>query len=285
MTRRTVLAAAGSLAALGGARAEGSENAIARLEAGAGGGRLGVYVHDTASGRRFGHRANERFAMCSTFKFLAVAATLAQIDKGREQADRLVHYTAADLLDYAPVTRLHVTEGAMSVAALCAAAITVSDNTAGNLLLARLGGPGGLTRFARTLGDNVTRLDRNEPTLNSATPGDVRDTTSPAAMAADMEAILAGDVLSRPSRTLLEAWLQAATRGLDRLRAGLPKDWIVGDKAGTGANGTHNDVAIIRPPRRRPIFVTAYLTGSALPDTACDAVLAAVGRAVAAEMR
>jgi beta-lactamase class A len=284
LTRRLLLGAASAVVLTGSARADSFADAMARLEATSGGGRLGVFVLDTATGRSVGHRADERFPSCSTFKFLLAAAILARIDAGREQADRRIAYTAADILDYAPAAKLHLAEGAMSVLALCEAIVTVSDNTAANLLLASLGGPAAVTAFARRLGDKVTRLDHIEPLL-STVPGDPSDTTSPAAMAADMKTILTGTVLSKPSRDRLEAWLTAATRGLDRIRAGVPQGWVVGDKAGTGPHGTNNDIAILRPPGRAPIMVTAYLTGSNLPDAARNAILAQVGRAAAAQMR
>ena len=150
------------------------------------GGRIGVAALDTGSGKRLDYRAEERFPMCSTFKFLAAAAVLKRVDKGKEKLERFVPYSAKDILEYAPVTKEHLKEGGMTLGALCAAAIEQSDNTAGNLLLKAIGGPPGLTDFVRTLGDRVTRLDRIEPELNSAIPGDERDTTTPAAISSDM---------------------------------------------------------------------------------------------------
>ena len=157
------------------------------------GGRLGVFVRDTATGATIEHRADERFPMCSTFKLLAAAAALKRVDQGAERLDRKIAYGPSDLLEYAPVAKAHVAEGGMTVADLCAAAIDWSDNTAGNLILESIGGPAGFTEFARSLGDAVTRLDRNEPTLNESLPGDPRDTTSPRAMAGAMQKVLVGD--------------------------------------------------------------------------------------------
>jgi beta-lactamase class A len=156
------------------------EEQLAAIEIGIGG-RLGVAALDTESGRKFGHRASELFAMCSTFKFLLAACILNRVDTGKEDLKRLIPYNQKDLLEYAPVTQVHVQEGKMTVGDLCAAAIEVSDNTAANLLLAQVGQAAGLTRFVRSLGNEVTRLDRTEPELNSALPADPRDTTSPAA--------------------------------------------------------------------------------------------------------
>src|SRR5262245_1483742 len=187
------------------------------------GGRLGVAALDTGSGRRIAHRGDERFAMCSTFKFLASAAILARVDAKAERLDRLVRYTQKDLLEYAPIAKEHVAEG-MTIEALCAAAVSYSDNTAANLLLAALGGPAAVTTFARSLGDAVTRLDRIEPALNEVPAGEVRDTTSPSSMLKNLQTLLlATRALSEPSRQRLTKWLVENTTGNDRLRAGLPK--------------------------------------------------------------
>jgi beta-lactamase class A len=178
------------------------------------------------------------------------------------------------------VTEKHTADG-MTLAELCDAAVTLSDNTAGNLLLAALGGPAGITAFARSLGDPVTRLDRIEPELNEAKPGDPRDTTSPAAMTANLRALVLGDALSAASRAQLTAWLAANKTGDTRLRAQLPAGWRVGDKTGTGGNGSNNDVGVLWPPGRAPIVVSAYLTETAVPPEQRNAAIAAVGQAVA----
>ena len=253
--------------------------ALARIEAESGG-RLGVAALDTADGSRAGHRMDERFAMCSTFKLLAAAAVLARVDAGKERLDRRVTYAKSDLVTYSPVTEKHVDSG-MTLAELCEAAITLSDNTAANLLLTSLGGPDGVTAFARTLGDTMTRLDRNEPTLNEATPGDPRDTTTPAAMLANIRTLVLGDALTEPSRGQLKAWMLANKTGGGRLRAGLPGDWAVGDKTGSGEFGTTNDVGVIWPPGRAPIVVTIYFTETKAALEQRIAVLASVGRAIA----
>jgi len=171
------------------------------------GGRIGVATLDTSSGKRLDYRAEERFPMCSTFKFLVSAAVLKRADEKQEKLERFVPYGAKDILEYAPVTKEHLKDGGMTLGALCAAAIEQSDNTAANLLLDAIGGPAALTNFARTLGDQITRLDRKEPDLNSAIPGDERDTTAPAAMCLDMQQLLVATVLSDPSRGELEDWL------------------------------------------------------------------------------
>jgi beta-lactamase class A len=250
------------------------------IEAGVGG-RLGVAVLATATGELVGHRLDERFAMCSTFKFLAAAWVLARVDAGQERLDRRIVVTRASLLDWSPVTSKHVGGAGMTVAALCEAAITVSDNAAANLLLATAGGPPAVTAFARRIGDGVTRLDRTEPTLNEGTPGDPRDTSTPRAMAQTLRSVLLGNALSDASRAQLVAWMSANTTGGKRLRAGVPADWRVADKTGTGRLGTTNDIAVMWPPRRAPLVVVSYLTECKAASDAREAALANVARSVA----
>ena len=291
ISRRQMMMATGAAlagAAIGDARSSlaagigiGSlAGTLARIEAGSGG-RLGVAILDTATGARSGHRAGERFPMCSTFKLLAAGAVLTRVDTGREQLDRRIRFEAADLVAYSPVTKPHAGGAGMTLAELCEAAMTYSDNTAANLLLASLGGPSAVTAFARTLGDRATRLDRTEPTLNEAIPGDPRDVTTPAAMLANLRHLALGDALAPASRDQLVRWLVANKTGDARLRAGLPAGWRVGDKTGTGEYGSTNDVGLIWPPDRAPILVTVYLTNTKAPSDQRNATLAAVGRAVA----
>lgn len=245
------------------------------------GGRLGVAVLDTGSGRRIGHRVDERFAMCSTFKLLAAAAVLARVDRGAERLERRVVFGKDALVAYSPVTSHRVGAPGMTMAELCHAAITMSDNTAGNLLLHSLGEPAGWTAYARGLGDGTSRLDRIETELNEARPGDPRDTTTPAAMLANLHALLLGTALSDASREQLAGWLRANTTGSARLRAGMPAGWRVGDKTGSGGHAVTNDVAILWPPQRKPLLVTAYYAESAADADERNAVLAGVGRIAA----
>jgi beta-lactamase class A len=251
-------------------------NAIAAIE-GRNGGRLGLSVR--SGDRIFSYRGDERFAMCSTFKTLAAACVLARVDSGEENLARVVNYPEADLLDYAPASKLHVREG-MTVGQLCAAAVSLSDNTAANLLLDSFGGPAALTRFLRGIGDTVTRLDRYEPKLNDVVPPDTRDTTTPAAMAATIERLLTGDAIPAASRESLAGWMIMTTTGNNRLRAGLPKGWRVGDKTGTGPRGETSDVAIAYPPGRKPVVVAAYYDGGSRPLATREAVLADAARVV-----
>ncbi|WP_416339006.1 class A beta-lactamase [Paraburkholderia sp. CNPSo 3076] len=254
-----------------------ADKQFAAIEAQAGG-RLGVAMLDTASGDARGWRMHERFPMCSTFKVLLVSAVLTRKDHGKEDLARKVVYSPAQVVSYSPVSGPRAGGEGMTVAELCEAALTRSDNTAANLLLESIGGPSAITAFARSIGDPVTRLDRNETTLNEAIPGDPRDTTTPAAMVANLRELLLGERLSAASREQLIAWLVANKTGDARLRAGLPKDWRVGDKTGTGDRGTANDVAIVWPTGRAPILVTTYLTGATHASSAQrDAAIARVG--------
>ena len=248
------------------------------------GGRLGVAMLGTGNGFQADHRGNELFPMCSTYKFLAVAALLARVDKGRENIERRILFAAEDLVVYSPITKNHVGGDGMSLAELCDAALTYSDNTAGNLLLAILGGPSAVTAYARSIGDTVSRLDRTEPELNEAAPGDVRDTTSPQAMLVDLDALLLGNALSNPSRKRLNSWLLANKTGAGRLRAGVPDTWQVGDKTGAGERGTANDIGILTPPGRDPILVTTFLTGATVSSNQRYAVIASVAAAITASL-
>src|SRR5207248_394273 len=248
---------------------------IAAIEARIGG-RIGVAALDTTNSKQVEYRADGRFPMCSTFKLLAAAAVLKRVDEKKEKLERFVPYGAKEILEYAPVTKEHLKDGGMTLDALCAAAIEQSDNTAGNLLLDAIGGPSGLTNFVRSLGDRVTRLDRIEPELNSAIPGDERDTTTPAAICSDIQRLLLGDALSEASRRQLEDWLQRNETGGPMIRAGVPKNWILGDKTGRGSNGATNDIAIMRPPDRAPILLAIYSVGSTATPTDRAAAVAEV---------
>lgn len=238
------------------------------------GGRLGVAALDKASGQRISWRADERFAMCSTFKFLLAAAVLARVDKGELTLDKRIAYGKEDLLSYAPVTKEHVAEGGLTVEQLCAAAVGVSDNTAANLLLKEIGGPSAWTAYARTLGDTTSRLDRTEPELNAAVAGDERDTTTPAAMLGNLDALFIGDLLKEASRDKLEQWMADGTVTGPLIKAGVPKTWRVADKSGAGANGTRNDIGILYRPEKAPILASIYYTGSKLDMAGQNKVIA-----------
>ncbi|WUM88745.1 class A beta-lactamase [Nocardia salmonicida] len=223
------------------------------------GARLGLSVVDTGSGATVDYREGERFPMASTFKGLACGALLQAHPLSTGYFDQVIRYTAADIVVNSPETEKHIDTG-MTVTALCDAAITQSDNTAGNMLLRLLGGPEGFTAFLRTLGDTVSRLDRWEPELNTAIPGDERDTTTAAALVANYRALVVGTALPEPERDQLATWLKASKTGAKRIKAGLPTDWIVGDKTGSPAYGSALDVAIAWPPNRAPLVLAVLTT-------------------------
>ncbi|RQZ91195.1 PenA family class A beta-lactamase [Burkholderia cepacia] len=251
---------------------------LAELESSVGG-RLGVCAIDTASGRVIEHRADERFPFCSTFKAMLSAAVLAQSVARPALLQQRVTYTRADLVNYSPVSEKHVGEG-MTVAALCEAAIQYSDNSAANLLMKLLGGPSAVTAYARSIGDDTFRLDRWETELNTALPGDLRDTTTPAAMAASMRVLMVGDALPAAQRAQLVAWMRGNKVGDKRLRAGVPAGWTVGDKTGTGDYGTTNDAGVVWSPSRAPIAVAVYYTQARADARSKDDVIASVARIV-----
>ncbi len=250
-------------------------------------GRFGVAALHMGSGAKITWRGGERFAMCSTFKWFLAAAILSRCEHRQFALDRRLAFAASDLsLPHSPVSRTHLREGGMPIAALCEAAVEVSDNLAANTLLRAIGGPPALTAWLRGTGDSVTRLDRYELALNENLPGDARDTTTPDAMIATMRRVLLGDVLTPPSRALLTGWMHKCRTGLDRLRAGLPSEWRVGDKTGTGTGSgptsAINDLAIAWPPHHPPVIIAAFISGSPAGFAAQTAAHAQIGRIVGA---
>lgn len=228
---------------------------LARLEKESGG-RLGVAAFNTADGRQLLHRADERFPLCSTFKMMLAAAVLA---RDPSLLEKRIRYEKSDLVPHSPVTGKHVAEG-MTVEALCEATLQYSDNTAANLLMKQIGGPAAVTAYARSIGDSEFRLDRWETELNSAIPGDLRDTTTPQAMAKSLQKLVMGEALPLHCRRQLKDWMIGNTTGATRIRAGVPAGWIVADKTGAGDYGTVNDIAVIWPPGRPPMLLAVYVT-------------------------
>ncbi|MFT4175506.1 MAG: class A beta-lactamase [Luteolibacter sp.] len=261
--------------------AQEKPDAFAALEA-KNGGKLGLAAIDLQDRRTLTHRADERFPLCSTFKLPLAAAVAARIDAGKETWDHPVSYGKKQLVPYSPVTggKENLRNGKMSLAKLCEAAITLSDNTAANLLLDTIDGPEGFNRFLVSLGDTTTFLERREPALNSSTVGDPRDTTTPAAMLATMEKLLVGPTLQPASREKLIGWLVATRTGDKRIRAGMPAGWKVGDKTGTCGNGATNDIAIVWPPGREPILLAIYYYAPQTPSNQREAVIAEAARQV-----
>ena len=243
------------------------------------GGRLGLFVLDTASGRTLAHRADERFIMCSTFKGMLAALVLSHVDAGRDGLDHPVPYGKVDLLPHSPVTSARVGAGRLPVETLCAAIVLNSDNGAANLLLSRVGGPAALTAYVRGLGDLTTRLDRTELVLNDRSG--ILDKTTPQAMVGTAQTILLDTALSPRSRALLEGWMIACRTGTERLRASFPRSWTTGDKTGTG-DGECNDYAIARRPGRAPLVMAAYHDAPGMEVGRQEAVLRAIGSTMAA---
>ncbi len=288
-TRRTLLLAAAALPLLAitraahGAPAAGLADAEAQLKAleAESGGRLGVAALDTGSGACLAHRADERFPFCSSFKMMLAAAVLARSTREPGLLERRIRFTKADMVPHAPVTEQHLDDG-MTVLELCDATVRYSDNPAANLLMKVLGGPKAVTAYARSIGDKVFRLDRWETALNSAIPGDKRDTTSPAAMMRSLQSLALGKALPEAKREVLVDWLKRNTTGDTRIRAGVPAGWIVGDKTGTGAHGTTTDIGIAWPPGRAPIVLALYYTHPDPKAKSNSELLAAATKVVAA---
>jgi len=241
--------------------------------------RLGVYILDTATGQEYGYRSDERFMMLSSFKLFACALVLHRVDLGWESLERVIPYAKADLVSWSPITEKHADSEGMSLAQLCEAAITTSDNTAANLILSSYGGPPALTVYARQLEDAITRFDRYEPELNVKHADEQLDTTSPRAMAQTMNKVVLGNALSAQSRHRLQQWLLNNTTGDRRLKAGIPTDWKIGDKTGTHKTNA-NDIGVMWPPKRAPLLVTAYLAESQASNELKEATIAEVGKLV-----
>lgn len=277
--RRTFLVAASGLM-VSPARAEEAPPALAAYERDTGG-RIGVYAENLSTGARIAWRADERFVMCSTFKASLAAFVLARVDKGEDRLADMVAYGPQDILDYAPVAKQNLAQGskeaAMSVSDMCKAIVELSDNTCANLLLARVGGPEALTRFWRSGGDTISRLDHNEPELNRSPPGDPHDTTTPAAMAGNLRRLLLGEVLTPASRAQLTQWMVDCKTGNNRLRGGLPADWKVGDKTGNNGKDASGDIAIAWPKSGGPVLVAAYTQGGSPTPQQLEAVFREVG--------
>jgi len=249
------------------------------------GGSIGVYALDTATGNELAYRADERFAMASTFKPLLVAAVLAQVDNGQLNLADTVSLQGVTIQPYSPVVGELVEDAAMSLSDLSDAAVTLGDNTAANMLLEIIGGPEALTQFLRQGGDDITRLDRYEVELNENARGDERDTTTPRAVAESLRRLLFSEELSEDSRKRLQDWMVASTTGTRRLRAGLPSTWRVGDKTGTGMNGAVNDIAVAWPPNGQPIVLAVYMSWSDVDVATLSGLHAEIAALVAASFR
>lgn len=235
-----------------------AQTQLAALEHAAGG-RLGVAAWRQGSELRVAYRADERFPLASTFKAMLAGAVLARSVSQPGLLDQHVRYEKKELVTYSPITEKHLTDG-MNVADLCAATLQYSDNSAANFLMTLLGGPQAVTAFARSIGNTVFQLERWETELNSAIPGDVRDTASPASMAHSLQQLLLGNSLPAPQRQQLDAWMRGNTTGDKRIRAGVPAGWQVADKTGSGAYGSVNDIGVAYPASGAPLVIAVYYT-------------------------
>lgn len=242
--------------------------------------RMGVALYDTATGETWDYQGDNRFPMTSTFKTLACAALLAKTDSGAADLDQRVTFGKDDLVTYSPVTETRTGEPGMTLGELCEATMATSDNTAANLVLNAIGGPSSVTGFVRGLGDTITRLDRAETTLNEATPGDPRDTTTPNAMVNNLRKLVLGDTLSDSSRDTLISWLRGNRVSDNLLRAAVPQDWKIGDRSGAGGYGSRSITAVLWPPNRKPLVLAIYITETGATFDERNSAIADIGRAV-----
>lgn len=244
------------------------------------GGRIGVAIYDTNTHRSWQYRSDERFPISSTFKPFACAAVLSRADQGDERLNRAVEITKSDLVSYSPVTETRASTVGMTIAELCEATITLSDNTAGNLVLRSLDGPSGFTDYMRSIGDKETRLDRWETELNEATPDDLRDTTTPNAAAKSLQTLLVGDALSERSREQLTTWMENDKVADALFRSVLPSDWRIAEKTGAGGHGARSIIAVMWPPTGAPIIATVYMAENDATLTDRNAAIAEIGAAI-----
>jgi len=244
--------------------------------------RLGVYAIDTENEKSISYRGDERFAFASTYKALAAGTMLKQ--KSVNELDEIVTYSKDDLVTYSPITEKHVDTG-MSLKDIADAAIRYSDNTAGNLLFNEIGGPEGFEKTLREIGDTITLSERTEPDLNLTVPGNSRDTSTPKALASSLQAFIVGDKLSSENRELLTEWLVGSTTGDTLIRAGVPEGWIVGDKSGAASYGTRNDIAVVWPPDRSPIFIAILSDRTTEDATYDDALIAEAAKIIINQLK
>ena len=279
LNRRTLLAAVAAGLAMRPGSAQEAPPALAAYERETGG-RIGLHAENLATRHKIAWRADERFVMCSTFKASLAAFVLSRVDLGEEHLDSMVPFGEKDLLSYAPIAKQHLTRGEMSVADMCEGAVELSDNTCANLLLARSGGPAALTSFWRSTGDTITQLDHYEPELNFSPPGDPHDTTTPSAMAGNLQRFVLGKVLSQASRDRLTGWMLGCKTGDNRLRGGLPKDWKIGDKTGNNGKDASGDIAVVWPKPDVAILICAYTQGGSPTSAQLETLFAEIGRMV-----
>lgn len=243
-------------------------------------GKIGMSIVNANGQPIFGYRQSERFPLTSTFKVLACAALLDRLHKTSGSLDETVNIKPDELLSYSPITKNYVAPAAITLQTLCSAAVSYSDNTASNSILTYLGGPDAITRFMRESGDDVTRLDRTEPTLNEATPGDARDTSTPERMASGLHTLLATPRLTAPHREMLEKWMRDDKVADNLLRAALPKGWAIADKTGAGGYGSRAIIAAVYPKGAQPVYMAIYITQTDAEMKVSDGVIKKIGERV-----
>lgn len=244
------------------------------------GGKLGLTVVDTSDGTTYSWRGDEKFPLCSTSKVMVVAAILKESESNTNLLAKKITINKSDMVNYNPITSKYI-DSSMTITELSKAALQYSDNAAMNKLLSYLGGPRHATQFARTIGDKAYRLDRNEPGLNTAIPGDSRDTTTPSAMADTLNKLILGTALKKEQKAKLTEWMKGNTTGLNSIKAGLPAEWKVADKTGSGNYGTTNDIAVIWPKNHAPVILTTYFTQPEKDASARKDVLASAAKLIA----
>ncbi len=242
--------------------------------------KIGIAIIDLKTNEKWIYNGNTRFPLNSTFKTLACAAMLSKVDRKIESLNRVIKFDNKDLVEYSPITKNNVGNTGMKLSEICYAAMTMSDNTAANLILNSLGGPNKLTKFLRSNGDTKTRLDRYETALNSSAPGDIRDTTTPYAMAKTLQILLFSDILSPQSKQLLSNWMINNRVSKNLIRSILPVNWIIGDRTGAGNNGSRSINAILWPPNRQPVIVNIYITDTTAPFADRNAAIVQLGQKI-----
>ena len=239
--------------------------------------RIGMAVIDTNTGSTWDYRGDERFPLNSTHKTFTCAALLAKVDQQALSLNQLVSISKEMLMAYSPITEKSLSAQTMTLGALCQAAVSYSDNTAANLAFDAIGGTTGFNAFMRSLGDEQTRLDRKEPDLNEATPGDLRDTTTPKAIVHSLKKALLDDGLSALSQAALKQWMLDDQVASALLRAALPANWRIADKTGAGGYGSRSIIAVIWPPSQQPLVVAIYITQTTAPMTDSNKAVARIG--------
>ena len=246
------------------------------------GGRLGISVLNPANNHFIQYRSHEHFPMCSTSKIMPIALVLKHSMQNRKFLQTKIFYTEHDIVSHSPVTQHHINNG-MTVEELCEAVMRKGDNTAVNLLIKELGGVEKINNFARSIGDNNFRLDRLETNLNTAIPGDLRDTSTPFSMQKTLYKLLTGDVLGAIQKEKFENLLKSNTTGTKRIRAGIPSNWIAGDRTGTCAFGTTNIIGVVWPPNHKPIFIAIYFTRNTKDVAPCEDIIASATQIIVKE--